>query len=423
MKLSKFNMEIDNSNGKIIYNSLSGGVLSLNKLYADIFSSMNLNKEDFSTEEEQVIKELKKGLMIVENNLDEIDLLRVMRRKHQFDNSNLSLTIAPTTKCNFKCPYCYEKGIHQFSMDKEIVNKTIEYIKNNSNGKKNVHICWYGGEPLLEMESIIEITNNIKEFMTENKINYSASMVTNGFLLNQKNTSKLQELAITSLQITIDGDKETHDSRRCLHDGSSTYNVILNNIKNIPENISVSIRVNIDTSNSNIIDEIINLYSNENLNSNVNIYIAPVDNINDTCNNNCLDIKTFSNLELELFKRLRKTNNQKFFIPSTSLGICGANSINSFIIGPNGELYKCWNHIGNSKYIVGSIFEKNKMNELSCSYILDDPTNDKYCYDCSLLPVCFGGCVDTRIRGNKNKCTAAKYNIEEKLSIISMMNN
>ena len=47
-------------------------------------------------------------------------------------------------------------------------------------------------------------------------LDYQADMITNGYLLTEKVVAMLPSLSISSLQITINGMKAVHDSRRCL---------------------------------------------------------------------------------------------------------------------------------------------------------------------------------------------------------------
>ena len=36
---------------------------------------------------------------------------------------------------------------------------------------------------------------------------------------------------------------------------------------------------------------------------------------------------------------------------------CAATSVNTFVIGPSGELYKCWVDVGRKEKIIGSIYD------------------------------------------------------------------
>lgn len=52
---------------------------------------------------------MKDSNYIVEDDVDEIENLRISNLRGKFSNRVLNLTIAPTLNCNFSCPYCYER--------------------------------------------------------------------------------------------------------------------------------------------------------------------------------------------------------------------------------------------------------------------------------------------------------------------------
>lgn len=61
----------------------------------------------------------------------------------------MSLIIAPTLDCNFRCPYCFE-DLKKIYMTKGTVNAIKNFVRNKiKNGVTNLNVSWYGGEPLL----------------------------------------------------------------------------------------------------------------------------------------------------------------------------------------------------------------------------------------------------------------------------------
>ena len=65
---------------------------------------------------------------------------------------------------------------------------------------------WYGGEPLLAISPIERLTKKFKKICKRFNIEYSASIITNGYLLTEDVCNKLLDLDITDAQITLDGD-------------------------------------------------------------------------------------------------------------------------------------------------------------------------------------------------------------------------
>lgn len=104
IKLSKYNIIREIGEKTIVYNTISGGILALNEEYAAALHDIIRNGY---TEKKDLCKELLKGKMILPDNANELDQLLILNNALAFDNTNITLTIAPTLACNFKCPYCY----------------------------------------------------------------------------------------------------------------------------------------------------------------------------------------------------------------------------------------------------------------------------------------------------------------------------
>lgn len=75
----------------------------------------------------------------------------------------------------------------------------------------------------------------------------TSDITTNGYLLNEQNIREMKQLNVKSIQITIDGDRESHNKRRYLAGAGETYDKIKENLIKVSEqNIFVILRINID---------------------------------------------------------------------------------------------------------------------------------------------------------------------------------
>ena len=124
------------------------------------------------------------------------------------------LTIALTRACNFNCVYCYEHDRKPIYMSDEVARDLIDFIKRFP-ALARLSITWYGGEPLLCFDRICSLTDKIKEL----DIAFTAMLVTNGYLLNEETSSKLTDLKIETVQVTVDGREPIHNKRRPLKSG------------------------------------------------------------------------------------------------------------------------------------------------------------------------------------------------------------
>ena len=136
---------------------------------------------------------------------------------------------------NFRCIYCYEKdSLTPCKMSEETEGNIVNLLKHQIGKIKHFSVTWYGGEPLLGLDSLQRLSKEFIKICDENQIAYSAGIVTNGYLLTLETYNILKECRVTGMQITIDGDEETHNQRRPLAGGQPTYQKIMSNLEALP---------------------------------------------------------------------------------------------------------------------------------------------------------------------------------------------
>lgn len=297
-KKSEYNIEVAKlKNGEtLIHNTYTCAFGLMDKNAENIYRNIeNLNVTEQSFLEGIEIEVLKKNGFIVDSERDELKEIILASRNYRYhiSKSILTLVIAPTLNCNMKCPYCheYKKNI---CMNNETKKLLIEYIKSKISSIKVLYIIWFGGEPLLELPTIEELSEEIISLCNEYKVHYKAEIITNGILMIKDVAVMLKEKChISQAQITIDGTKTIHDERRKLIDGGDSFSSIINNIKVASNYISIKIRVNVDKKNIENMSELMDFFEME-LPKSVKYYFSPVRN--DGCNakdKSCLETKEY----------------------------------------------------------------------------------------------------------------------------------
>lgn len=156
--------------------------------------------------------------------------------------------------CNFRCPYCFENGISnngkgwsKKTFTKDSVDRAFEAMLEIEPDRDKIgnSITLYGGEPLLGRNR--ELVEYIVAKGTETGFRFSA--ITNGYELEHY-SRLLNPNMISSLQITVDGPKRVHDTRRTHFEDGSTFEKIMENIKLcLDQKVVVSIRINTEVNN------------------------------------------------------------------------------------------------------------------------------------------------------------------------------
>lgn len=407
---SKYNYIFEKKGEWFLYNSLSNSFAQLPLDLGLVLKRYNVGDpiKDIS---ENLLVDLRRMKAFVVSDETERLKIKYHTQKVRFSQSHLSLTICPTLNCNFRCSYCFEKSHPLIDMTDDVENHLIDFIKSHS-AAKSIGVTWFGGEPLMQFHRIESLSEKI---MSLNKP-YSAAMITNGFLLNEKIAEKLSSLKIGKVQITIDGLAPTHNKRRFLRNGGATYQQIIENIDRavkVSPSTNISIRVNIDNDNQNDYISIHNYIKEQNW-RNVTAYPAFV---GDYSEGNCGFVIS-ANCRKKLLERYADSTGEIYphFYPSGFRSECAIRNLNTHVIGPEGEIYKCWNDVGCNEKIVGNIDGKILNEDLLFKYLTGaDPLENKRCHDCILFPVCTGGCPYERLSNmpEENNCPLIKDNLED----------
>lgn len=142
-------------------------------------------------------------------------------------NNIMSLTIMPTEGCNFRCPYCYEDH-SPVSMRRETLDRIQEYIAEKAPHFQRVLISWFGGEPTLCKDVILETNELAQSLQSKYGFHFTSAMTTNGYLLSAEHFQEYFAAGISRYQITLDG--WDHDKTRPHVSGQGTLQTILNNL-------------------------------------------------------------------------------------------------------------------------------------------------------------------------------------------------
>ncbi|MBF0205833.1 MAG: SPASM domain-containing protein [Oligoflexia bacterium] len=429
LKRSMYNIIVDQlSEGEVLlFNSSSCAFGVMDKKAQMLYDKID-EITDISTldeEDQKNLNVLAQNGFFVPHDTDEFKLLNIIGNVKRHSTSGLNITLAPTTDCNMACPYCYEKNTKR-RMGPEIIAAVVNFIKSycENNRPTTVTLIWYGGEPLLELDTIQTVSEQVVQLCQEKNIDYNSSIVTNGVLLTRETAIILKEKCkITSAQITVDGLESVHNRRRILRSGADSFNSIINNIENIKDVIEVTIRVNVDKKNIEETGKLIHYFSHEKgWRDDVIFYFAPVDGNINSCvlkENTCYSRPEFGKIHAELMRKSYESGNVKIIsklYPRKSELFCGAITLNTVVVDPDGYLYTCWNDVGLPEKKIGDVstgmvMGKNYIDWLSIDY------PDK-CKLCNLLPICASGCPYHRLRnGNTAECIYQTLSFKENLKI------
>ncbi|WP_082585146.1 radical SAM/SPASM domain-containing protein [Thermococcus barophilus] len=288
-------------------------------------------------------------------------------------------------------------------------------------------MTFYGGEPLLNIEGIKYSLQKAEEMKDDKELlEYSAGIITNGTLINEEVIDLINKYPIGYMQITLDGPKDIHDSRRVKVNGEGTFDEIIGNIKQVAEKVEndkfkLGIRINVDKLNIDRIPELLLCLKREVPQDNITISFGIIRQGINTCGDIstiCLSREELKKALWKLWTTAWKMGFKVYTRPFPKFFSCTFDALNGFVIDPYLKVYPCWELVGLEEFSIGQLTEDGKFVPTPLFYetktrnALEIPE----CKKCKLLPICMGGCAveALKLNGNFNKsgCFSKRYDYD-----------
>ena len=132
--------------------------------------------------------------------------------------------------CNLRCKYCFAStgdfGTGRKIMPLEIGKKAIDFLLVHSQGRHNLEVDFFGGEPLMNFDVVKEVVKYARSKEKEYNKNFRFTIPTNGVLLTDDKIDFINQ-EMSNVVLSIDGRKEVNDRLRVRVDGSGSYDSIV----------------------------------------------------------------------------------------------------------------------------------------------------------------------------------------------------
>ncbi len=243
MNIKKFKFE----NEFYIYIDVTGQMVRINEVvYKTLNSLISMSGEDYVERYIGIFRNAREIYNDFQTLLSSIDDKDAVYFKPEVNAESIcpeAITLCITENCNFRCSYCIYGGSYEENklrkhsskvMTYEIAIAAIQKVYEIclKNGRKDLLVGFYGGEPLLNMDLIEKIV----QYCSTLNLNIRYAITTNGYLLDSENIEYLVKHAF-NISISFDGLKEIHDKHRVHANGTFTYNIVERNIELIKSKI------------------------------------------------------------------------------------------------------------------------------------------------------------------------------------------
>lgn len=402
MKVSKFNLWVNDYPHKgehLLYNSRTQALLKVNQELKDTLDTLK------GTRVEENLDALKSNGIIVESEQEEQAKLDAFFKQLKYGGRNLpfEVTILTTYSCNFRCVYCFEESVKEYVfLDKETSGLIVRWIKQRAEKRKfrKIFLVYYGGEPLLNVKPIYDISCQMQEWAQKNGLEFGFGIITNGSLINHDLIDKLLTVGLREIRISIDGDRNAHNKKRPFLDGSPSFDCIVNNIKGVINKVDVAVAGNFDRENVESIPRLLDYLEREDILYKLRFIdfaplaarLGPKDNPGAIELGGCLSFFNKGGLFKEIIE-IKKELMRRGLPMVTGLAVNACSMImedGGVAIDPKGVIYTCNGLIGYPQFSVGNVREE-EFNPRHREFLNIDAWN-KCPKDCPYLPLCQGGC-------------------------------
>jgi radical SAM protein with 4Fe4S-binding SPASM domain len=163
------------------------------------------------------------------------------------ENGLYTAEIQLTRACNLSCRHCSVSAGSR--CEDELTIKEVKELINQLSALGAIYVVFTGGEPLLKDNLIHLVEYTVSKGLR-------VSIDTNGTLLSSELAKELKNAGVSTIQVSVDGNREVHDSIR----GEGAYEKAVNGIRNsIQEGVYTTVNFTISRLNQNDLQGVIKL--------------------------------------------------------------------------------------------------------------------------------------------------------------------
>ncbi|MBR4308420.1 MAG: thioether cross-link-forming SCIFF peptide maturase [Oscillospiraceae bacterium] len=338
----------------------------------------------------------------------------------------LCLHVAHT--CNLNCAYCFagqgeyqgERGL----MSYEVGKQALDFLIENSKGRRNLEVDFFGGEPLMNFDVVKRLVAYAREREKECGKNFRFTLTTNGVLIDD-DVIDFSNKEMSNVVLSLDGRKEIHDRYRVDYAGNGSWDRIVPKFQKLVEargNKNYYMRGTFTHANPDFMKDMetmLDLGFTE-------LSMEPV-----VCAPDAPSALTAEDLPivLEQYERLaeRMLEQHRMGKPFTFYhymidlkgGPCiykrvsGCGSGTEYMaVTPSGDLYPCHQFVGEERFKLGDVWQGVTNTEIREEFAACNVYSRPECADCWAKLYCAGGCAANAYHATGSVTGVYRYGCE-----------
>ncbi len=319
----------------------------------------------------------------------------------------LCLHVAHT--CNLNCEYCFasqgkyhgERALMSF----EVGKRALDFLIENSGTRRNLEVDFFGGEPLMNWGVVKELVSYARVQEKIHNKNFRFTLTTNGILVDD-DVIDFCNKEMSNVVLSLDGRKEVHDRLRKDYQGRGSYDIIVPKFQEFVKRREGKNYYMRGTFTHNNVDFTNDIFHMADLGftelSMEPVVCSPDDASALTESDLPILFEQYEILAKEMIKRKKAGNGFTFYHymldlthgPCIYKRISGCGSGTEYMaVTPTGDLYPCHQFVGDTKYLLGNIWDGVTNKDIQNEFKLCNAYARHECDDCWAKLYCSGGCA------------------------------
>ena len=319
----------------------------------------------------------------------------------------LCLHVAHT--CNLNCEYCFasqgkyhgERALMSF----EVGKRALDFLIENSGTRRNLEVDFFGGEPLMNWDVVKELVSYARVQEKIHNKNFRFTLTTNGILIDD-DVIDFCNKEMSNVVLSLDGRKDVHDRLRKDYQGRGSYDIIVPKFQEFVKRREGKSYYMRGTFTHNNVDFTKDIFHMADLGftelSMEPVVCSPEDASALTESDLPVLFEQYEILAKEMIKRKKAGNGFTFYHymldltngPCIYKRISGCGSGTEYMaVTPTGDLYPCHQFVGDTKYLLGNIWDGVTNKDIQNEFKLCNAYARRECDDCWAKLYCSGGCA------------------------------
>ena len=335
----------------------------------------------------------------------------------------LCLHVAHT--CNLNCSYCFAsqgkyKG-ERALMSLEVGKRALDFLIENSHGRTNLEVDFFGGEPLMNFDMLKDLVAYARSREKESGKNFRFTLTTNGVLIDD-DVIDFANREMSNVVLSLDGRKEVHDRFRVDYAGNGSFDKIVPKFQKLVkarEGKNYYMRGTFTHHNPDFLKDIETMLDLGFDELSMEPVVCAADDPSAlTESDKQVVMEQYEQLAKLMLKRRKEGKPFTFYHymidlkggPCIYKRVSGCGSGTEYMaVTPWGDLYPCHQFVGDDKFKLGDIWKGVTNTDVQNEFMACNVYSRPECNDCWAKFYCSGGCAANAYHATGSVTSVYKY--------------